>query len=436
MRKMKESGASWIGKIPENWNIVPLKSKFNFGKGLSITKANLVETGHPVISYGQIHSKKCDGVHITNDLIRYVDDTYLDFPQSLVHSGGFIFADTSEDIDGCGNAIYKEDNTELFAGYHTIVLNPNSPENNKYLAYLFRTNVWRHQIREQLTEVKLYSISQKVLKETSILIPPLSEQHAIVAYLDEKCAAIDESIQKRKEIIEKLEDYKRATIIHTSLYGLNSKVDFKPTEIPWLKAVPSNWNVLPLRFMFIERKDKNKEGAETNLLSLSYGRIKRKDINSNEGLTPDNYNGYNIVQQGDIVLRLTDLQNDHRSLRTGLVTEKGIITSAYVTLKPLRANTNSSYYRYVLHAYDLMKVFYSMGEGIRQSLKYDDLSRTVLLPVPSEEEQENIVQYLREKETTIDAMISKQQTIIDKLEEYKKSIIYNAVTGKIDCRPS
>ena len=119
-----------------------------------------------------------------------------------------------------------------------------------------------------------------------------------------------------------------------------------------------------------------------------------------------------------------------------MVTEKGIITSAYVTLKPLRANTNSSYYRYVLHAYDLMKVFYSMGEGIRQSLKYDDLSRTVLLPVPSEEEQENIVQYLREKETTIDAMISKQQTIIDKLEEYKKSIIYNAVTGKIDCRPS
>ena len=197
------------------------------------------------------------------------------------------------------------------------------------------------------------------------------------------------------------------------------------SKTPWISAYPADWKQVPLHALFKEHKNKNKDGNEQNLLSLSYGNIIRKDINSNEGLLPESFNGYNIVDDGDIVLRLTDLQNDHRSLRTGLVTERGIITSAYLTLRK-KATLNSEYYHYLLHAFDIMKVFYSMGEGVRQSLGYDELSY-VVIPQPSMDEQHAIVHYLDSKCSAIDEAIERHKKIIEKMEEYKRDTVSNVV---------
>ena len=109
--------------------------------------------------------------------------------------------------------------------------------------------------------------------------------------------------------------------------------EMKDSGIEWVGAIPTTWQMHPLYYYFCERKCRNTLGKENNLLSLSYGRVIRKDINTVDGLLPENYNGYNIIEKDDIVLRLTDLQNDKRSLRTGLVKEHGIITSAYTTIK-------------------------------------------------------------------------------------------------------
>lgn len=209
--KTKNSETNWIDKIPADWNIVPLKIRFNFGKGLSITKSDLVKNGLPVISYGQIHAKNCTGVHITNDLIRYVPEGFSIYKDSFANNNDFIFADTSEDLEGCGNCIYV-DNDGVYAGYHTILLSSKYSDNNKYLGYLFKTDIWRYQIRTQLTEVKLYSITQSCLKQTEILLPTKDEQRDIVDYLDKKCLAIDELITRQKEAIEKLEEYKKSLI--------------------------------------------------------------------------------------------------------------------------------------------------------------------------------------------------------------------------------
>lgn len=198
------------------------------------------------------------------------------------------------------------------------------------------------------------------------------------------------------------------------------------SKTPWISEYPADWDQVPLHALFDEHKNKNKDGAEQNLLSLSYGNIIRKDINTNEGLLPESFNGYNIIDEGDIVLRLTDLQNDHRSLRTGLVKEHGIITSAYVTLRK-KAPLSSEYYHYLLHAFDIMKVFYSMGEGIRQSLGYDELAYTIM-PRPSIPEQQAIVHYLDSKCSTIDEAIERHKKIIEKLEEYRKAEISKSVT--------
>ena len=203
---------SWINKIPEGWNLANIKSIFNFRKGLSITKENLIESGIKVISYGQIHSKINTGASLSNELYRYVSDNYLNQINSLVEYGDFIFADTSEDLDGCGNSVFIDNNDKIFAGYHTIILHNNSNKKSKYFAYLFMTDEWRSQIRKNVFGVKLYSITQKVLKGTSILIPPPKEQNEIVEFLDKKCKGLDEVIKYRKQIIEKLEEYKRSLI--------------------------------------------------------------------------------------------------------------------------------------------------------------------------------------------------------------------------------
>lgn len=208
---MKNSGVEWIGEIPEKWSVVPLKSKFSFGKGLPITKDNLVEEGIPVISYGQIHAKWNTGVTTHENLLRYVNESYLESNSSaLVKKGDLIMADTSEDRDGCGNCAYIDIDETVFAGYHTIILNALNSENNKYFAYLFLTDNWRSQIRKAVSGVKLFSISRRILGCVSVLVPNNAED--IVNYLDVKCAYIDRLIAIKQAKIEKLEQYKRSLI--------------------------------------------------------------------------------------------------------------------------------------------------------------------------------------------------------------------------------
>lgn len=200
----------------------------------------------------------------------------------------------------------------------------------------------------------------------------------------------------------------------------------KCSGVEWIGDIPDTWDVTILSALFGERKQKNIGLIESNLLSLSYGNIKRKNIDTNEGLLPASFETYNIVEQGDIVFRLTDLQNDKRSLRTGLCRERGIITSAYVTLYR-KAEDDPAYMHYLFHAYDICKVFYGMGDGVRQGMNYDDL-KSLRVIRPPVDVQKRIADYLDAKCAKIDALIAKQQEIIEKLKAYKLSVITEAVT--------
>lgn len=204
----------------------------------------------------------------------------------------------------------------------------------------------------------------------------------------------------------------------------------KPSGIEWIGDIPDDWEVRKLLSLFKEHKDRNKNLEEQNLLSLSYGKIKRKDINNNDGLLPASFETYNIVEKGDIVFRLTDLQNDKRSLRTGIVTQRGIITSAYVTIRP-KIKLDSRFYHYLYHMYDICKVFYGMGDGVRQGMGFEDLKNIPTL-IPPLKTQQKIADYLDEKCGEIDATIAKQKEIIEKLKAYKQSLISETVTKGLD----
>ena len=204
----------------------------------------------------------------------------------------------------------------------------------------------------------------------------------------------------------------------------------KDSGIKWVGMIPASWNVYPIYMDFEERKNQNYKLQEQNLLSLSYGRIIRKNIKENGGLLPTSFDTYNIVEDGDIIIRPTDLQNDKKSLRTGLVQERGIITSAYIALKP-KKGVNSEFFHYLLYAYDILKVFYNMGNGVRQGLNYNEFAK-LLLVAPLPLEQNKIVLFLDKKCADIDALAADIQAEIDALESYKKSIITKTVTQGLE----
>lgn len=177
---------------------------------------------------------------------------------------------------------------------------------------------------------------------------------------------------------------------------------------------PSGWRVLPL-LAVVNRSDVPNTGMhETNLLSLSYGQIVRRDISTSGGLLPESFETYQVVEPGMTVFRFTDLQNDQRSLRSGFVTERGIITSAYVAVAP--HGVDPKFFSYLMRAFDTSKVFYGMGGGVRQGIRYDDIRR-LPVPVPPMDEQLQIADFLDRETAQIDALIGKQKQFIRLLQE-------------------
>lgn len=206
--------------------------------------------------------------------------------------------------------------------------------------------------------------------------------------------------------------------------------EMRDSGIEWVGMIPKDWDINILFQLVSQVKNKNKDLAETNLLSLSYGKIKRKNIDHTDGLIPASFDSYNIIDTGDIVLRLTDLQNDQTSLRVGRSTEKGIITSAYITLRPVNHKTSKFLY-YLLHAFDIRKGFYGMGAGVRQGLTYDEV-KVLKLPLPSISEQTAIATYLDTQCAKIDEIIAEAKASIEDYKQRKASIIYEAVTKGLD----
>ena len=210
---MKDCGIEWIGKIPERWSVLPFKVCYKMFKGLNITKENLISTGYPVISYGQIHSKQNTGTGITGNLFRFISEDYLQKnPDSLSKKFDLFFADTSEDREGVGNAVFIDTDKPVFAGYHTIIARPSRIAKSKYFAYQLQTDVWRFQLRKEVSGIKVFSISQKLLNKTFLIVPTSKVQDIIADYLDQKCSEIDSLISIKLSKIDNLKEYKKSII--------------------------------------------------------------------------------------------------------------------------------------------------------------------------------------------------------------------------------
>lgn len=424
----KDSGVQWLGEIPGHWGCLPLKriiTKIESGvsangstsQAASGNELGVLKTG--CVSFRIFNPRQ-------NKLVLGEECKRLTCP---VKGNTIIVSrmNTPELVGSC--AFVEKDYPNLFLPDRLWQVYFCDNASVKFLHWMLNSQFVRNRYAQICvgSSSTMQNISQSQFSETNIPLPPLSEQHSIVSYLDDKCGKIDKMLEGKQKQIELLAEMKQRIIADAVTHGLNPDVKMKATNIPWLPEIPKHWSCIKLKAFCKDNKEKNKGNVESCILSLSYGNVIVKQ-NVNFGLVPENYESYQIVKPGYIILRLTDLQNDHKSLRTGLVKHRGIITSAYVGL--VVNNINNEYVHLLLHSYDVMKVFYGMGGGLRQSMSYQDISN-LYMPVPPLSEQRAIVSYITDKTAKIDALTVKLQQEIESIKEYKQRLISDVVTGQI-----
>ena len=213
--------------------------------------------------------------------------------------------------------------------------------------------------------------------------------------------------------------------------GVNRYPSYKPSGVPWIGDVPDHWRIVPGRNLYVEKKVPNKGLKETQVLSLSYGKIRIRGEEELHGLVPASFESYQMIEPGDIICRPTDLQNDWNSLRFGLSPHKGIITSAYICFKT-KPGIDRRYGHLLFHTYDLKKVFYGLGSGLRQNLDWEDFKHLPCLQPATLDEQAAIVCFLDHADEQIRRYIAGKERLIALLEEQRQALVHQAVTRGLD----
>ncbi len=418
--KYKSSGVLWLGQVPDHWDVVRLGSllceRGEVNGSKKVTHVLSLLRGRGVIPYdekGKIGNKKSD------DISRYKivrpDDIVVNCMNVIIGSVG-ISSET-----GCLSPVYY-----VFVRRHG--------DQPRYMNAIFQCSQFHRSLVRIGNGILAHRmrIPIELLKCELLPRPPLSEQGAIVRYLDYMDRRIRRYIGAKRKLIGLLEEQKRLVIHRAVTRGLNPDVPLKDSGVEWLGKVPEHWQNMPGRKCFIERKIRNIGLTENTVLSLSYGKIVVKPPEKLYGLVPASFETYQIIEPNDIVVRPTDLQNDWNSLRFGIATVRGIITSAYICFRTTEHLT--PYFGYLLlHTYDLKKIFYGLGSGLRQNLDWRDFKYLPCI-LPPLNEQTAIAEYLDTAVANVDTAISRARREIELLNEYRTRLIADVVTGKVDVR--
>lgn len=412
-RKMKDSGVEWIGEIPEEFDIREVKNIFNIGRGRVIAKTEIEPLNNgslfPVYS-SQTVNNGCMGYIHTYD---YEQDGLTWTTDGA--NAGTVFLRTGKFncTNVCGILTTKDKNT-------------------CYLPY-FAYSVNLSAINSRRSDILGHKVMSNEMAHFKVTYPTnYNEQIQIANFLDRKCTAIDTAIEKTKKSIEKLEEYKKAVITKAVTKGIDPNVKMKDSGEEWIGEIPEGWKVTKTKYLFrILKRIAGREGFD--VISITQKGLKIKDITSNEGQVAENYSNYQFVFPGDFAM-------NHMDLLTGWVDLSaltGVTSPDYRVFHKIKESVNDDYYKYVFQSLYFNKVYYGLAQGVaevgRKRLQAPAF-KELKLPCPPLDEPAKIVAYIKDKCMTIDALIEKKQTAINKWEEYKKSLIYYAVTGKIDCR--
>lgn len=422
----KNSGAPWLGDIPDHWGSVRIKnviSKITSGVTPRGGAESYVDAGIPFLRSQNVHN---DGLRL-DDVSFISPSTHQEMMNSQVKPGDIVFNITGASI--ARTCIVPESIKTANISQHVALLKLTKSNETKFISYYLQSPFVKDYVYLTQSGASKEAFNHGQMKCIPVALPPRAEQAAIAAYLDTQTAQIDRKVELLGQKAAQYVKLKQSLINETVTRGLDKNVAMKGSGVEWLGEVPAHWKVKRVADIAVQNKVKNCGVEETNLLSLSYGRIIRKDFNTSFGLLPESFETYQVVTAGTIILRLTDLQNDKKSLRVGLVREQGIITSAYLGLR-FQRSIDSTFAYYLLHVYDLCKVFYWFGGGLRSTMRFDDI-KVIPFIRPPYSEQQAIAAYLDSKTAHIDRIVATINTQIDKLRELRKALINDIVTGKI-----
>lgn len=425
MVKMKNSGIEWIGEIPEDWKIS--KVKYEVSESLK---------------YGASEP----GVDYNENLPRYIRITDIDSDGNLKDEGklsltetqakGYILKDETILFARSGgtvgktffyNSIYGK---AAFAGY-LISAVPNPKKMNPHWFYLYtKSNAYWDWAKRVFTQATIQNIGADKYGEMYIPLPPIETQKRIADFLDSKCSKIDSLKNDIAKQIETLEQYKKSVITEAVTKGINPDVKMKDSGVEWIGNVPETWIVDNPKYHFTQRKDRAKFGLKQLTASQKYGVITQEEYMEKTGakvvLVEKDFEILKLVCPGDFVIHM-------RSFQGGLEYSEnyGSISSAYVMLIPQKTIAEPRFYKWFFKSPVYIDALSSTSNLIRdgQAMRYANFIQ-LPIPIPPAEEQKEIADYLDSKCSSIDNIINSKKQQLEKLEEYKKSLIFEYVTGK------
>lgn len=424
---MKNSNIQWIGDIPDNWEV--LKNKYNFdlskeiigGESASTQLLSLTKNGIKAITEEQ-QTGKVPTSYNTYQVVKKNDIVMclFDLDVSAVFSG-------ISDFDGMISPAYKCFKCKPH-------LNP------KYVDYYFRAVFVDRKYKRYSKNVR-YSLSAEEFMTLPILVPPIKTQTAIATFLDAKCSEIDGLIADINKQIETLNELKKSTITEAVTKGLNKNVKLKDSGIQWCSKVPSHWEIKPFKYILQERSEKNYPIVTNERLSLSIGLgvTLYSEKTTNLDRFKDDVSQYKIAHKGDLVMNSMNVIVG----AVGTSNYYGCVSPAYYTFFDTEEDhVTAKFCEYVFLTPPMRKILYSLGKGImaidrgegrvntcRLKVSKYDLGK-IKIALPPIEEQRSIAKYLDKLENDTNSIISEKQNQISTLEAYKKSLIYEYVTGK------
>lgn len=405
----RDSGEGWLEQVPTHWENRKLKHLFQEKKH----RANM-DLNCGAISFGEVVEKDDDRIPLA---------TKASYQEVL--AGEFLINPLNLNYDlkslriGLSNI-----NVVVSAGY--IVLQSKGEMDKRFFNYLLH--------RYDVAYMKLLgsgvrqTISFNHIANSLLVEPPLPEQRAIAAFLDGKCATIDEAVRIKEEQIRLLAERRQILIQQAVTRGLNPAAPMKDSGIDWIGQIPAHWEQRHNKFIFgLTKKLVGKRAPEYDLLSLTLRGIIKRDMENPEGKFPAEFDTYQEVAPGDFVFCHFDVEETPRTV--GLSPFFGMITGAYTVYRPAE-DVNP---RFLMHFYifaDTGKKMRGMYKGLRNTIPKDSFA-SFKTPLPPREEQDAIVDHIDEQSRKIDAAIAIKESQISSLREYKTSLINAAVTGKI-----
>lgn len=419
MREMKDSGVEWVGQIPKDWEKTKIKTVCSFVGSGTTPASNIIEYYDngtiDWIQSGDIYGKNnIDEVKTKITTLALNSNTSLRIYKApfivMAMYGGSVGNTAISHIDACTNqaccCIKTNENANLSYMYYWLLLCKED--------FLIRAEGGGQP-----------NISQDKIKNQYFFVSNYAEQKKIADCLDEKCSEIDVLTSDIQKQIDTLEQYKKSVITEAVTKGLNPDAEMKDSGVKWLKQIPSSWSVMPNKYLMHKIKEICPVYKDEDILSLTMKGVVIRDLDAG-GKMPTSFDGYQRLHKGNLLMCLFDIDVTPRCI--GLINDEGLSSPAYSQFV-LENIADSRYFTYYYTMLDNDKTLLHLAKNLRHSLT-EDLLGEVPTAVPPIDEQKKIADFLDKKCSEIDTIISDKKKQLEVITEYKKSLIYEYVTGK------